>query len=177
MCPQFVCRYHLQQPSSPSTSPSSTLKILNNIRSQPSLRWKQHKRQQQSFILCQKSSSLFLQSNCHNITTTRIIIYLLSNIFLLLSFLYVFVVVVANDELQISSSSSNDSTNIVATTELPSSSSSSVTQNYTIRNLEPYTEYFVTLRVFNPKGDGPVATLAATTDEGGNVSFFGEFLE
>ncbi|XP_046912035.2 protein tyrosine phosphatase 99A isoform X4 [Dermatophagoides farinae] len=39
-------------------------------------------------------------------------------------------------------------------------------RNYTIRNLEPYTEYFVTLRVFNPKGDGPVATLAATTDEG-----------
>ncbi|XP_075676436.1 protein tyrosine phosphatase 99A isoform X4 [Dermatophagoides pteronyssinus] len=39
-------------------------------------------------------------------------------------------------------------------------------KNYTIRNLEPYTEYFVTLRVFNPKGDGPVATLAATTDEG-----------
>ncbi|UXI20835.1 hypothetical protein NH340_JMT06778 [Sarcoptes scabiei] len=39
-------------------------------------------------------------------------------------------------------------------------------KNFTIRNLEPYTEYFVTLRVFNPKGDGPVTTLASVTDEG-----------
>ena len=40
-------------------------------------------------------------------------------------------------------------------------------QNYTLRNLEPYTEYLVTLRVFNPAGDGPTSTLAASTDEGG----------
>ncbi|KAI2797964.1 Protein tyrosine phosphatase, partial [Blomia tropicalis] len=39
-------------------------------------------------------------------------------------------------------------------------------QNYTLRNLEPYTEYLVTLRVFNPAGDGPTSTLAASTDEG-----------
>ncbi len=45
--------------------------------------------------------------------------------------------------------------------------SSNHTQNYTLRNLEPYTEYLVTLRVFNPAGDGPTATLAASTDEGG----------
>ena len=43
----------------------------------------------------------------------------------------------------------------------------SAVQNYTLRNLEPYTEYLVTLRVFNPAGDGPTATLAASTDEGG----------
>lgn len=158
MCPQFCRCYYLH-------SSSTTLKILNKIdkllpSSSSSLRWK-HQFHRQPYIVCRKS--LTSHTNWH---ITRIIVYLLSNIFILLSF---FNLVVANDELQIppssSSLSSNDSTTTI-TTELPP------TQNYTIRNLEPYTEYFVTLRVFNPKGDGPVATLAATTDEGGMQFLF-----
>lgn len=57
--------------------------------------------------------------------------------------------------------------NLVTSSLQSSTATESSTQNYTLRNLEPFTEYLVTLRVFNPQGDGPTATLAATTDEGG----------
>lgn len=52
------------------------------------------------------------------------------------------------------------------TTTTTTSTTPASPQNYTLRSLEPYTEYLVSLRVFNPQGDGPTATLAATTDEG-----------
>lgn len=55
----------------------------------------------------------------------------------------------------------NVTNNIITLTSTPAS-----IQNYTLRSLEPFTEYLVSLRVFNPQGDGPTATLAATTDEG-----------
>lgn len=168
MCPQFCCCYYLQS--------SSTFKISNKIDKSLSLRWKHHFRRQhkqierQPYVLCRKSSpSSSSRSIWHN---TRIIICLLSNILISLFFFHL---VVANDELQIPTPSSSMSTNVSTTTTTTTKLAPIIitttglppTQNYTIRNLEPYTEYFVTLRVFNPKGDGPVATLAATTDEGG----------
>ena len=52
-------------------------------------------------------------------------------------------------------------------TPIPPTLAINSTQNYTLRGLEPFTEYLVTLRVFNPKGDGPSVAIAATTDEGG----------
>lgn len=60
----------------------------------------------------------------------------------------------------------NNGTTTSPSPPLSSSLTTQSVQNYTLRNLEPFTEYLVTLRVFNPQGDGPTATLAATTDEG-----------
>lgn len=74
---------------------------------------------------------------------------------------------VQNDSPNPSTTSALSGLNGNITTATDSATISPTVQNYTLRNLEPYTEYLVTLRVFNPQGDGPTATLAATTDEGG----------
>ncbi|CAG7824942.1 unnamed protein product, partial [Allacma fusca] len=41
-------------------------------------------------------------------------------------------------------------------------------QSYTIDNLMTFTQYLVSLQVFNPEGLGPSTTVAVITDEGGN---------
>lgn len=40
-------------------------------------------------------------------------------------------------------------------------------QQYTLRGLEPFTKYTISLQVFNPAGDGPATTIQEMTDEGG----------
>lgn len=42
-----------------------------------------------------------------------------------------------------------------------------VLQQYTIRNLETFTQYLVSLQVFNPAGRGPAVVVPVMTDEGG----------
>ena len=42
-------------------------------------------------------------------------------------------------------------------------------QNHTIRNLQTYTQYLVSLQVFNPEGHGPATTISVMTDEGGEI--------
>ncbi|XP_053972725.1 tyrosine-protein phosphatase 99A-like isoform X1 [Hylaeus volcanicus] len=39
-------------------------------------------------------------------------------------------------------------------------------ENHSIHNLETYTQYLVSLQVFNPAGHGPVSTISVMTDEG-----------
>ncbi|XP_071863739.1 putative receptor-type tyrosine-protein phosphatase mosPTP-1 isoform X3 [Bombus fervidus] len=41
-----------------------------------------------------------------------------------------------------------------------------VSYNHTIRNLQTYTQYLVSLQVFNPEGHGPATTISVMTDEG-----------
>lgn len=43
----------------------------------------------------------------------------------------------------------------------------SLFQSHTIQNLETYTQYLVSLQVFNPEGPGPNTTVLVMTDEGG----------
>ncbi|KAK1131206.1 hypothetical protein K0M31_017494 [Melipona bicolor] len=43
--------------------------------------------------------------------------------------------------------------------------------NHTIRNLQTYTQYLVSLQVFNPEGHGPATTISVMTDEGEVVPF------
>lgn len=46
-------------------------------------------------------------------------------------------------------------------------------QSHEIHNLETYTQYLVSLQVFNPEGPGPATTVGVMTDEGGKYfSFF-----
>lgn len=40
-------------------------------------------------------------------------------------------------------------------------------QSHVINNLETYTQYLVSLQVFNPEGPGPATTVLVMTDEGG----------
>lgn len=40
-------------------------------------------------------------------------------------------------------------------------------QSHIIQNLETYTQYLVSLQVFNPEGAGPNTTVLVMTDEGG----------
>jgi hypothetical protein len=40
-------------------------------------------------------------------------------------------------------------------------------QNYIIQNLLTFTQYLVSLQVFNPEGLGPPTTVAVITDESG----------
>ena len=40
-------------------------------------------------------------------------------------------------------------------------------QEYTLTGLKTYTQYLVSLRVFNPEGDGPETIVVVMTDEGG----------
>ncbi|CAG2115739.1 unnamed protein product, partial [Medioppia subpectinata] len=39
-------------------------------------------------------------------------------------------------------------------------------RSYTLRSLEPFTEYMISLQIFNPAGEGPATAVTATTDEG-----------
>ncbi|KAK6620170.1 hypothetical protein RUM44_006571 [Polyplax serrata] len=41
--------------------------------------------------------------------------------------------------------------------------------SHTIQNLETFTQYLVSVQVFNPEGPGPNATVLVMTDEGGNI--------
>ncbi|GJQ68134.1 hypothetical protein Trydic_g10717 [Trypoxylus dichotomus] len=43
-------------------------------------------------------------------------------------------------------------------------------ESHTIQNLETYTQYLVSLQVFNPEGPGPSTTVLVMTDEGDNNS-------
>lgn len=43
----------------------------------------------------------------------------------------------------------------------------SVFQNHSIHNLDTFTQYLVSLQVFNPEGHGPASTVTVMTDEGG----------
>ena len=40
-------------------------------------------------------------------------------------------------------------------------------QSYTLTGLKTYTQYLVSLRVFNPEGSGPETVVVVMTDEGG----------
>lgn len=40
-------------------------------------------------------------------------------------------------------------------------------QEYLIRGLNPFSQYLISLQVFNPAGRGPATTVAVMTDEGG----------
>lgn len=42
-------------------------------------------------------------------------------------------------------------------------------QSHEIHDLETYTQYLVSLQVFNPEGLGPATTVLVMTDEGGNI--------
>ncbi|XP_059219737.1 protein sidekick-2-like [Stomoxys calcitrans] len=48
----------------------------------------------------------------------------------------------------------------------------STIENHEILNLEPYTQYKVTVQVFNPEGLGPETTILVMTDEGGTTHSF-----
>ncbi|XP_054161930.1 tyrosine-protein phosphatase 99A-like isoform X2 [Oppia nitens] len=39
-------------------------------------------------------------------------------------------------------------------------------RSYTIRGLEPFTDYMISVQIFNPAGDGPATAVTAITDEG-----------
>ncbi|KAM0725329.1 Protein sidekick [Formica fusca] len=39
--------------------------------------------------------------------------------------------------------------------------------NHSIHNLDTFTQYLVSLQVFNPEGHGPASTVTVMTDEGG----------
>lgn len=45
-------------------------------------------------------------------------------------------------------------------------------QSHEIHRLETYTQYLVSLQVFNPEGPGPATTVLVMTDEGGECFFF-----
>lgn len=45
-------------------------------------------------------------------------------------------------------------------------------QTHTIEDLETYTQYLVSLQVFNPEGHGPNTTVLVMTDEGGECCHF-----
>lgn len=40
-------------------------------------------------------------------------------------------------------------------------------QSHEIHDLEIYTQYLISIQVFNPEGFGPSSTVAVMTDEGG----------
>jgi len=48
-----------------------------------------------------------------------------------------------------------------------SSTRSFAPQNHSIHNLDTFTQYLVSLQVFNPEGHGPASTVTVMTDEGG----------
>lgn len=45
------------------------------------------------------------------------------------------------------------------------------TQSHTLQGLETFTQYLISLQVFNPEGLGPSTTIIVTTDEGGRIPF------
>ena len=42
-------------------------------------------------------------------------------------------------------------------------------QSYTLTGLNTYTQYLVSLRAYNPAGDGPETIVVVMTDEGGKL--------
>lgn len=44
-----------------------------------------------------------------------------------------------------------------------------ILQSHEIHNLDTYTQYLVSLQVFNPEGPGPSTTVLVMTDEGGEL--------
>lgn len=44
-------------------------------------------------------------------------------------------------------------------------------QSHEIHNLDTYTQYLVSLQVFNPEGPGPATTVLVMTDEGGKCFY------
>jgi receptor-type tyrosine-protein phosphatase gamma len=40
-------------------------------------------------------------------------------------------------------------------------------QSHEIHELETYTQYLISIQVFNPEGNGPATNVAIMTDEGG----------
>lgn len=48
-------------------------------------------------------------------------------------------------------------------------------QSHEIHHLETYTQYLVSLQVFNPEGPGPATTVLVMTDEGGK-SYLSHFI-
>lgn len=46
----------------------------------------------------------------------------------------------------------------------------SLLQSHEIHGLETYTQYLVSLQVFNPEGPGPATTVLVMTDEGGKYT-------
>ncbi|EDV90762.1 GH14308 [Drosophila grimshawi] len=49
-------------------------------------------------------------------------------------------------------------------------------QSHEIQNLQTYTQYKVTVQVFNPEGLGPETTILVMTDEGGEFfTYFQQF--
>ena len=48
-------------------------------------------------------------------------------------------------------------------------------QSYTLTGLNTYTQYLVSLKVFNPEGGGPETVVVVMTDEGGENFLGGSF--
>ena len=46
-------------------------------------------------------------------------------------------------------------------------------QSYSIKDLAVYTQYLVSIKVFNPEGHGPETIVVVMTDEGGEAGFLG----
>ena len=44
-----------------------------------------------------------------------------------------------------------------------------VLQSYTLTGLNTYTQYLVSLKAYNPAGDGPETIVVVMTDEGGKI--------
>lgn len=44
-----------------------------------------------------------------------------------------------------------------------------VLQSHTLQGLETFTQYMISLQVFNPEGLGPSTTVIVMTDEGGKL--------
>jgi hypothetical protein len=44
-------------------------------------------------------------------------------------------------------------------------------QSHAIQGLQTFTQYMISLQVFNPEGLGPSSTVIVMTDEGGNLFF------
>lgn len=45
-------------------------------------------------------------------------------------------------------------------------------QSHEIHDLDIYTQYLISIQVFNPEGLGPVTSVVVMTDEGGKYIFF-----
>lgn len=45
-----------------------------------------------------------------------------------------------------------------------------IKQSHEIQNLETFTQYLVSIQVFNPEGLGPATTVLCMTDEGGKIT-------
>ena len=46
-----------------------------------------------------------------------------------------------------------------------------VLQSYTLTGLNTYTQYLVSLKAYNPAGDGPETIVVVMTDEGGKICY------